>query len=265
MGRVFESKHGFATLWDLFRWASRGANGYQQLAEDGYMLLAERARRPEDKNSVRDAIESVMKVKVNANALYNLDVGEGSLAARLKFKPSSQHVWTSAFQRLLVLVATSLQHHEPVLLVGETGSGKTSICQYLADVLGRDLHTLNCHQNTKTADLIGGQRPVRNRTPLKADACQQALACLEQCGVSVSHLSLSDFEGCITAIEQTLQQKGRPAPDVEKLGQIRRVLRCTESLFEWCDGPLVTALAHGDIFLMDEISLADDSVLERLN
>lgn len=267
MGRVFESKHGFATLRDLFRWAGRGANGYQQLAEDGYMLLAERARRPEDKNSVRDAIESVMKVKVNANVLYNLDAGEGSPAARLglKLKPSSQHVWTSAFQRLLVLVATSLQHHEPVLLVGETGVGKTSICQYLANVLGRDLHTLNCHQNTETADLIGGQRPVRNRTALKVDACQQALACLEQCGVSVSHLSPSDFEGCITALEQALQQKGRTAPDVEKLRQGRRLLRCAESLFEWCDGPLVTALAHGDIFLMDEISLADDSVLERIN
>ena len=36
-------------------------------------------------------------------------------------------------------------------------------------------------------------------------------------------------------------------------------------LFEWCDGPLVCALKDGSSFLMDEISLADDSVLERLN
>lgn len=36
-------------------------------------------------------------------------------------------------------------------------------------------------------------------------------------------------------------------------------------LFEWVDGPLVTALNEGAMFLMDEISLADDSVLERLN
>jgi midasin len=36
-------------------------------------------------------------------------------------------------------------------------------------------------------------------------------------------------------------------------------------LFEWVDGPLVTAMNDGAIFLMDEISLADDSVLERLN
>jgi midasin len=34
-GRVFESKHGFATLRDLFRWAGRDAVGYQELADNG--------------------------------------------------------------------------------------------------------------------------------------------------------------------------------------------------------------------------------------
>lgn len=36
-------------------------------------------------------------------------------------------------------------------------------------------------------------------------------------------------------------------------------------LFEWCDGSLVKSMKEGNIFLADEISLADDSVLERLN
>lgn len=36
-------------------------------------------------------------------------------------------------------------------------------------------------------------------------------------------------------------------------------------MFEWVDGPLVNAMRNGDMFLIDEISLADDSVLERLN
>lgn len=36
-------------------------------------------------------------------------------------------------------------------------------------------------------------------------------------------------------------------------------------LFEWNDGPLVLAMKQDGVFLMDEISLADDSVLERLN
>ena len=35
--------------------------------------------------------------------------------------------------------------------------------------------------------------------------------------------------------------------------------------FAWVDGPLVTAMRRGAVFLADEISLADDSVIERLN
>lgn len=38
-----------------------------------------------------------------------------------------------------------------------------------------------------------------------------------------------------------------------------------QSIFVWQDGPLVKAMRDGDLFLVDEISLADDSVLERLN
>lgn len=39
----------------------------------------------------------------------------------------------------------------------------------------------------------------------------------------------------------------------------------TKGLFEWVDGPLVTAMRNGEFILLDELSLADDAVLERLN
>ncbi|KIJ47371.1 hypothetical protein M422DRAFT_164312, partial [Sphaerobolus stellatus SS14] len=58
-GRIFETKHGFATLRDLFRWAGRGAANKKELAEHGYMLLGERARRPDDRQIVREIIEQV--------------------------------------------------------------------------------------------------------------------------------------------------------------------------------------------------------------
>lgn len=35
--------------------------------------------------------------------------------------------------------------------------------------------------------------------------------------------------------------------------------------FDWADGPLVTAMRQGDIILIDELNLAEDAVLERLN
>jgi midasin len=49
------------------------------------------------------------------------------------------------------------------------------------------------------------------------------------------------------------------------LTAIKLKLQQAEAMFQWRDGPLVTAMRDGSVILLDEISLADDSVLERLN
>ena len=61
---MFAGKHGLITPRDLFKWAARGAVTYQQLAENGYMLLGERLRSLEERSVVQKALESVMNVKV---------------------------------------------------------------------------------------------------------------------------------------------------------------------------------------------------------
>ncbi|KAF9220907.1 hypothetical protein BS17DRAFT_290054 [Gyrodon lividus] len=261
IGRVFESKQGFATLRDLFRWAGRDAVGYQELAENGYMLLAERARRDEDKLVVKDVIETVMKVRIDENALYNLRGPEVEAYIGCPIPSSRQVVWTHAMRRLFVLVARALRFNEPVLLVGETGSGKTSACQLYAEVLSRHLHTLSCHQNTETADLIGGLRPVRNRGSAESDVYRDAMSLLANAGiVNVP----TDTQSLLTQIAALLQTDLDPSLGTS-LRELQKSLRRSQSLFEWHDGPLIRAMWSGDVFLLDEISLADDSVLERLN
>ena len=64
VSNVFAGKHGFITPRDLFKWAGRGAVGYQELAENGYLLLGERLRTPEDRAVVRQVLEKQMKVQV---------------------------------------------------------------------------------------------------------------------------------------------------------------------------------------------------------
>lgn len=192
--RVFEQA---ATLRDLFRWAQRPAIGYEQLAFNGFALLGERSRTSSEKYAIKEVIENVMKVTI--------DTDIASLASEeIMAAAPSQIIWTNAMKRVLALVSMAIEHNEPILLIGETGCGKTTIVQTIASACCKRLITLNAHQNTETGDLVGSQRPVRGA-------------------------------------------------------------RDTNKLFEWVDGPLVTALKEGDIFLLDEISLADDSVLERLN
>lgn len=49
-----------------------------------------------------------------------------------------------------------------MLLVGETGTGKTTVCQMAALMRGQRLHILNCNQHTETSDFLGGFRPARH-------------------------------------------------------------------------------------------------------
>lgn len=66
-----------------------------------------------------------------------------------------------------------------------------------------------------------------------------------------------------------LKQEEKVAREVQVLEDAQKELlsfqKEWQSLFSWHDGPLVEAMRNGDMFLVDEISLADDSVLERLN
>ncbi|GLB38607.1 putative P-loop containing nucleoside triphosphate hydrolase protein [Lyophyllum shimeji] len=262
--RVFESKQGFATLRDLFRWAGRNAVGYQELAENGYMLLAERTRREDDKAVVKEVIESIMNVKIDERTMYNIQRPDVDVASFLgcTLPTSSDIIWTNAMQRLFTLVARALRFNEPVLLVGETGAGKTSVCQVFADATSQRLHSLNCHQNTETADLIGGLRPLRNRSAREAELLKEAREVFGDIGVQdVPH----SFNGLAHALSNILKANALSSDYRSRIQALHSKVLQLHSIFEWHDGPLVEAIRNGDVFLLDEISLADDSVLERLN
>ncbi|KAJ3293693.1 AAA ATPase midasin [Borealophlyctis nickersoniae] len=278
--RIFDGRHGFVTLRDLFRWAMRGANGYQKLAEDGYLILAERIRREDDKLTVKEAIEKVMKVKIDEVAMYD---EEFSLAmARIKDLPESEHVaklvddvvWTKAMKRLFILVLKCIEHREPVLLVGDTGCGKTTVCQVLAAMLGKELHIVNAHQHSETADFLGSQRPVRGKDLTEVELRQELAEFSRQYGDV--HMEMDeemdgmDLANVVSRVEATakalLSQSHPSSTDVDaRRRRIQSLYIRSRALFEWHDGPLVKAMRQGDAFLLDEISLADDSVLERLN
>uniref|UniRef100_A0A3Q3JWH6 Midasin n=1 Tax=Monopterus albus TaxID=43700 RepID=A0A3Q3JWH6_MONAL len=207
---VFAGKHGFITLRDLFRWADRyrleeqteaSQDWLQHLANDGYMLLAGRVRKPEEEAIILSILEKHFKRTVNPENLF-------SVVAKLSTKEFRHIVWTYGMRRLAVLVGRALRFGESVLLIGDTGCGKTTICQLFAALAGQTFFSVNCHLHMEASDFLGGLRPVR-------------------------HTHQPDGED------------GR--------------------LFQWHDGPLVMAMKEGGVFLMDEISLADDSVLERLN
>ncbi|KAI0115802.1 hypothetical protein GGR51DRAFT_555677 [Nemania sp. FL0031] len=256
--RLFENKDSFATLRDLFRWALRGAESREEIAINGFMLLAERVRNEEERLAVKKVIETVFKVQIDQDQLYDL---QRSPYLRVQPPSNSQGVvWTQGMRRLYVLVASALRHNEPVLLVGETGCGKTTVCQLLAESLGKELHIVNAHQNTETGDLIGSQRPIRNRGAIidtLAKDVFQALRILQQ----PTNNDLDQLLFAYHAVDSSLLTK---LPEDLRQRISENEVK-SKALFEWADGSLVQAMRSGQYFLLDEISLADDSVLERLN
>lgn len=79
---------------------------------------------------------------------------------------------TSHAKKLLEQIAIAVKLSEPVLLVGETGIGKTTVVQQLAETLGYKLIAVNLSQQSEVGDLLGGFKPVNVRAlavPLKEE------------------------------------------------------------------------------------------------
>ena len=67
-----------------------------------------------------------------------------------------------SFKRMSALAIKALANNEPVLLVGETGCGKTTLAELLAALTHRKFFSINCHKHMEASDLLGSLRPSIN-------------------------------------------------------------------------------------------------------
>ncbi|CAA2972808.1 midasin isoform X1 [Olea europaea subsp. europaea] len=289
--KVFAGKHGFITPRDLFRWADRFrtfGRSYEDLARDGYYLMAERLRDDDEKKTVQDVLERHLRVKLTVDDLYVQEPDGRDIALTGgKYSGESKDIekiiWTRSMWRMYFLVERCYRMREPVLLVGETGGGKTTVAQLFSIVLSSKLHILNCHQYTESSDFLGGFYPVRERSRITADfqdLCEKLLQSKAfnlfpgDATISTDINQASLTLNKISVIINSYRQGPVLHPDVSALDldyiervtmELALLLQKWQTIFMWQDGPLVEAMKNGDLFLVDEISLADDSVLERLN
>lgn len=67
---------------------------------------------------------------------------------------------TGQVATLLEFLGHAITLKRPVLLVGDTGVGKTSAVQFLARKMSKELHVLNVCDNSESSDLFGSFKPV---------------------------------------------------------------------------------------------------------
>ena len=186
---LFQGKYGAVTTRDLIKWGRRQPQSPTEVAEEGYMLLAEKLRSDEEKKSVESVLNNVCKVQIATEMLYEYPIehvedysvkvkstqmqippsttgtpsssvtgGDLSELRKLQERLRAGEVAvegvkgvaiTASLRRLWRLTGRCVAHNEPVLLIGETGCGKTMGCQLLATHRGQRIRILNCHQSTE--------------------------------------------------------------------------------------------------------------------
>lgn len=66
----FLGKEGVITVRDLIKWGNRQVSSLEELAMEGYCLLAERLRTAEERIFIQKVIEKHCKVKINPTSFY---------------------------------------------------------------------------------------------------------------------------------------------------------------------------------------------------
>ena len=188
---------------------------------------------------------------------------------------------------LLEAVARAVTCREPVLLVGETGVGKTTSVQFLAEKTGRRLRVVNMNQQSDSADLLGGFKPVSLQRSLhKLREMFTSLFC-ETFSTSNNAKFLGHLDTCFNdrrwsdalqlmshtlkaAMNKVRTDKALLARWREVKGKIKvsvELIKRTDlaTVFAFIEGILTEAIKEGDWILLDEVNMAPSSVLECLS
>lgn len=170
--------------------------------------------------------------------------------------------------------------------MSETGCGKTTLVQYLAELSGHRLFVYNMSSGTDVSDLIGGFKPIDCRVLLKElfmgflDKFRNEVPGAEKNEAYLINLHNYFIQGkmeillksLVQSIPRILQQLPASSSQHEWNDMLKKFSNILGSLdkidsnlvFSFLEGNLIKALRNGDWILIDEINLATNDVLQKI-
>ncbi|PIC35243.1 hypothetical protein B9Z55_014664 [Caenorhabditis nigoni] len=226
---------------------------------------------------------SVRQPEVKYNE-HVVSVGRSKLPRKMSMIKTGRHRLghTRDVVQLMERICVCVSHNEPLLLVGETGVGKTSIVQAVSDLIGVTLDVVNVSPTSDSDELIQGYKPTtigRLMEPFTkfymevftenfdSKNNQKFVDNLEKC------LSSGRFKDYLSLVEATameaLQRKGtnkdeRWAELLVRARQIRDGLEKGSAPFALQKCAVLEAAEKGHWLLVDEINLAPPECLDAI-
>uniref|UniRef100_A0A1A9WWJ4 Midasin n=1 Tax=Glossina brevipalpis TaxID=37001 RepID=A0A1A9WWJ4_9MUSC len=207
-------------------------------------------------------------------------------------KPSTTFSFTRMASCMLERIAVCVQQVEPVLLVGETGVGKTSSVQFLAERTEHKLVVVNMNNQSDVSDLIGGFKPIDFSYVISPLRSEFEFLFRHTFNVSKNESFLSKFSTCynqgnfpvivklmlkiVSSVFEKAERNELRAQDKKliprwrclkmKLQKLSNQLNKSINIsFAFIPGSLVNCIKFGDWVLLDEINLASAETLECLS
>lgn len=229
---------------------------------------------------------------VQALKRQKISLEEEKLLRPLKLKSSSTFSFTRLASCILERIAVCVSHEEPILLVGETGVGKTSSVQYLAERTAHKLVVINMNNQSDVSDLVGGFKPVDLSFVLNPLRTEFEMLFRKTFNQSKNETFLNKFAICynqgnfsviiklmIKVVNSVFEKADKNELKEKDLSYLPRWLSLKEKLlklsnqlsksinisFAFITGSLVNCIKNGDWVLLDEINLATAETLECLS
>ena len=197
------------------------------------------------------------------------------------------------------LINESIINNNNILLVGETGVGKTRMIQNLAKLMNNKLNVINMSQSSDEGDLLGGFKPVSTKNFLKKyfdkilnilnnnfnteknQIFIQSLYKAYDSLTSVSNVqkelyfvkfsigSLKKLKDKIIALNNdkninTLNEIDILMKELTKFMQQLNKNGNRKNSFKYLEGILLQSIKNDEWILLDEINLASDNILLKL-
>ena len=259
--KAFAGKDGFVTARDLFRWANRQSEGYDALAQDGFRVLGERVRSDEERDALKQTLVKVLKAKesfLNEEGMYLSAEPEGLkkrlTEAALNAKKKADEAELHAIDPAALAEASQTRRDAVDASLLAAAMAWTPAARRLFSLVE------TCLAHKEPALLVGetgcGKTSIVQLLALLRGQKLRILNCHQ-------HTETGDFLGGFRPTRRSAPEEGDD--EMDENNDDSKIRNASLPPFAWEDGPLVQAMRDGDILLVDELSLAEDSVLERLN